>query len=408
MSAHAGSRGIRPRLMVLGAGAYQVPVMLAARAMDIEVIAVDRNASSVGVTEADRFEPVDTTDCERVLEVARRFDIDAIIAPCSDVAVPTQAYVAEHLKLVGPPPESALILTDKELFRSYQKRSGLPHPGFWAGDSTVLAKRKWAPGTYISKPPRSSGSKGIYVADHLSLDGALEKSVAYSADRRLVVEEHVAGDQGTIEGVWIDGKIKFHFITDRLTADAPHVATTGHRYPSRISTEAQREVLVAVSTILSGLAVKNTVFDCDFIASAKGVVVLELTPRLGGNSLSRLVLATTGRDLPMEAVQLMFDKSVDDFSRQAKEVQAPGLAGAIMVLHSPCAGLLAFNPHAEASLRRQPWVRHIEWDVEPGAEVRAFRNGRDRVGEALICAENRDELDVYCAQFDKELKITAT
>src|SRR5262249_17684232 len=92
-------------LLVLAASLYQIPVTERAKARGSRVITTDNVPSNPGHRLADRAYSVDTTDQAGVLEIARRENVAGIIAACTDVAVPTAAFVAARLGLRAPPPE---------------------------------------------------------------------------------------------------------------------------------------------------------------------------------------------------------------------------------------------------------------------------------------------------------------
>src|SRR3954466_6107 len=108
-------------LLVLGASLYQLPIITRAKEMGLRVVTADYLPKNPGHALADAFHIVDTTDAEGILRVAREEKIDGVIAACTDVAVPTAAYVAQHLGVRGPSWRASSILCDKIAFRTWQK-----------------------------------------------------------------------------------------------------------------------------------------------------------------------------------------------------------------------------------------------------------------------------------------------
>src|SRR5512136_2568795 len=97
------------KLLVLAASQYQIETITSARRLGYYVITLDNRPDNPGHRLADKCFNIDTTDVDAVLEIAQREAIDGIIAPCTDVAVPTAACVAERLHLNGPSLKSAQI-----------------------------------------------------------------------------------------------------------------------------------------------------------------------------------------------------------------------------------------------------------------------------------------------------------
>src|SRR5690606_9005985 len=124
-------------LLVLAASRYQVEAIKAAKRLGLRVVSCDNKPDNPGHLLADRCYQVDTTDMAGILEVAKAEKIDGIIAPCTDVALPTAAYVAEKYNLIAPSYQAAVILTDKWLFRNFMRDIGMPYPNYTSSEDTV-------------------------------------------------------------------------------------------------------------------------------------------------------------------------------------------------------------------------------------------------------------------------------
>src|SRR4051812_19077498 len=156
------------RLLVLGAGVYQVPVIRRARDLGHHVIVADYLPGNPGHRLASASEIVSTVDADAILDVARRHRIDGVLTSGSDVSAPAVAYVSERLGLPGNPHETAALLQRKDRIRDLQRAARLPHPEFvYAADADVLMARATAaalPFPALVKPADASGSKGQSVA----------------------------------------------------------------------------------------------------------------------------------------------------------------------------------------------------------------------------------------------------
>ncbi|MBX3191373.1 MAG: ATP-grasp domain-containing protein [Labilithrix sp.] len=386
-------------LLVLGASRYQLDVIRRAKELGHRVVTTDNVPTNPGHALADASYEVDTTDFDGVLGVARREGIAGVVAPCTDVAVATAAHVAGALGLPAIPLESAKTLTSKVLFRRFLASEGLPAPRFVqvaAGDDDAIE----LPGPFplIVKPEGSSGSKGVFIVrTEPELRERLPATLAFSPTRVAIVEELVYGRQGTCEGVVIDGSIAFSVVTDRETAKAPFVATAAHFVPAAIAPE---RTTALIAQILAKHGIARAVFDCDFVVAADGTPhVLELTPRLGGNALTRLVNEATGIDLAEIAVRLACGSDVSF----ARAVAARPVAQLILGVER--AGKLSFDASEVDRLKQEPWVRALSFDYAIGEPVEAFINGRTRVGEATLRAESRRELDARVAELRARMKL---
>ncbi|MEZ5336076.1 MAG: hypothetical protein R2741_13020 [Methanolobus sp.] len=72
---------------------------------------------------------VDVKDKEKVLEVARKEQVDGIISDQIDISVPTTAFVTEKMGLPSITYECALKFTNKFVMKNEcQKLATLKHP----------------------------------------------------------------------------------------------------------------------------------------------------------------------------------------------------------------------------------------------------------------------------------------
>ncbi len=391
-------------LLVLGASRYQLEVIKTAKDLGYRVVTTDNVPGNPGHALAHKSYSVDTTNLQEVLEVARREGVTGVLSPCTDVAVPTAAYVANALGLPGIPFESARSLTSKISFREFLIREGLPCPRFQVL-ADVAATETTDPVGFpaIVKPEGSSGSKGIFIVrSREELRERLPATLDFSPVKKALLEQLIEGRQGTCEGIVVDGKVAFSLLTDRETAPAPFVATAAHLVPSRLLPAERERIVNQIQVILTAHGVRSSPFDCDFVIDPNGIpYVLELTPRLGGNSLNRLVHESTGVHLAEVAVHLACGSAIVLPAELAVRPTAQLIFGV------PSAGKLSFDQDEAASLRGSDWVRDLSFDYPVGHPVAAFINGRHRVGEATLVGESRDDVDAKVSELRARLRIAA-
>lgn len=392
---------------MLAASTYQLDVIRTARRLGYTVLTTDNQPQNPGHALADRAFSVDTTDAQGVLELARRERVDGVLAACTDVAVPTAARVAAELGLVGPPVAAADVLCSKLGFRRFLAEQGLPVPRHHALPALPavppLPEAELFGGgqRWIIKPDRSSGSKGISIvgsADELA--ARLPEAVAFSANRAAILERFLDGRQGTCEGVVAGGQVRFHVVLDRDTAAPPHVATIGQRAPGELPAPLARRLVELLDAVFAALEVTDATFDCDFVCAGGEVYLIEVTPRLGGNSISALVRsAFPGFDLVEYAVRLACRDPLPELPRQ------PARPTAVRILHVAQSGVLRYDAAAAAALRDEPWLARLEIEAAPGDAVSAFVNGRHRLGEAIVVADDRAELERHLAELERRLEL---
>ena len=390
-------------LLVLGASIYQAATIRRARELGYRVLSTDNAPHNPGHALASQSFDVDISDCEGVLQLARRERIDGVVAPCTDVGVPTASFVAEALGLPAPPAQASRIVVNKAHFRRFQHDHGEPCPDFLVGDGQLdIADVRFAEGPWIVKPDASSGSKGVFIVrSRQELRDRLPQALEFSRGAQVLAERYIEGHQGTCEGVLAGGRIATAWLLDRQTAPPPYAATHGHFVPSSLDPATQAAVLARIESVWRKLGVRSGLFDCDFVISNGVVYVLELSPRLGGNSIARLLQFATGFD-PLEYIVRFACNDLPPLP----EPRAPRTC-AITLLGASQRGQLRYDAVQAERLRAEPWVAWLEIDLPAGARVEPFINGRNRAGEAMVTADNREQLRLRVTELKSRLALDA-
>jgi biotin carboxylase len=368
-------------LLVLGGSLYQVPFIEAARRLGVRVVTADNRPGNPGHRLADAYVDCSTVDVEGICRVAQEWRVDGILAAATDVALDAVAAAADRLGLVGPGSACVATLTRKAAFRAYQRQVGLPHPGVFDAPPVAFP--------VIVKPNRGSGSKGIQVVNELNDWAQAQASAALvSMDGTVVCEEFIAGHQGTVEGLIRQGKVLAMMVTDRLTAKAPHVGTLGHRTPSALPQAIQTALQRQVEKVLGDFNYADGPFDGDYVVAAGVVYLLEITPRVGGNSLAKLWKAAHGFDMPRAAV-------LEALGIREPIALSPARPAMVRILSVENAGRLEYDKSAVQSLVQDTRVFSLELDYQPGASVEAFADGRHRIGDLTVAANAPADAEAF-------------
>ncbi|NJP08458.1 MAG: ATP-grasp domain-containing protein [Leptolyngbyaceae cyanobacterium RU_5_1] len=387
-------------LLVLAASIYQIPTIATAKRLEYRVITTDDVPSNPGHALSDQSYGVSTIDQQAVLEIARQENIDGIIAPCTDVAVPTSAYVAEQLGLQGVPLECANTVFDKIAFREFLNRHAFPAPKSYPITLNYQPNADLFRHSWIMKPDRSSGSKGIFIVRSLSdFYQYLPETLRFSPTARGILEEFIDGFQGTCEGIVNQGELALTFILDRRTVNPPHVATCGHHLPSALPPQLQEKLLVILKKIWHLLGVTDGLFDCDFVATENEIYILEISPRLGGNSIATLLKKATGFNI----VEYSVKQACGEVTHLPTTVNIRPTS--VVLLGVEKEGRLSYNQTELEALRQEVWVDSLSIDFAWGELVYPFIHGRNRVGEALIFGNNRNDLDNKVRELKQRLQL---
>ena len=293
------------RLLMLGGSMQQIPIIKRAKEMGLYVITCDYCPDNPGHKFADEYYNVSTTDLDAVLELAKRLNIDGIVAYASDPAAPTAAYVSEKLGLPGNPYQSVKLLTEKDLFRKFLKEHGLNCPkaqGFTNYEDALAAIGDFRFPVMV-KPVDSSGSKGvvkIYGVDELK--DAVDEALSYSRGKRFIIEEFIVkkGYQVSGDGFSVDGKLVFTSYGNELYSGkgTREYVALGEFWPSLLTEEQKSKVDEELQRLITALGMKTCAYNIEVILDENDTVyVLELGPRNGGSYIPQLIKYATGVDL---------------------------------------------------------------------------------------------------------------
>lgn len=315
---------MQKRILFLGASQSQIAPIVYAKEQDHYVITCDYLPENPGHKLADEYHNISTTDKEAVLELAKRLNIDGIVAYASDPAAPTQAFVANHLGLYSNPYSSVLILSRKDLFRNF-----LREHNFYVPQSKVFydyaEAKEWLDSVslpVIVKPVDSSGSKGVtQVEAKDELKPAFDDALNYSKEKKVIVEEFFVrrGYQIGGDSFLVDGKLVFASYTNtHFDKKCNSLVPVGGSLPSVYQRPFLDKFHNELQRLLTLLNMKTGAINHEFqFDQNNNIIIIEAGARNGGNLIPELVYHATGVDMVKYTVDAALGMDVS--SLQMKE-----------------------------------------------------------------------------------------
>lgn len=315
---------MQKRILFLGASQSQIAPIVYAKEQDHYVITCDYLPENPGHKLADEYHNISTTDKEAVLELAKRLNIDGIVAYASDPAAPTQAFVANHLGLYSNPYSSVLILSRKDLFRNF-----LREHNFYVPQSKVFydyaEAKEWLDSVslpVIVKPVDSSGSKGVtQVEAKDELKPAFDDALNYSKEKKVIVEEFFVrrGYQIGGDSFLVDGKLVFASYTNtHFDKKCNSLVPVGGSLPSVYQRPFLDKFHKELQRLLTLLNMKTGAINHEFqFDQNNNIIIIEAGARNGGNLIPELVYHATGVDMVKYTVDAALGMDVS--SLQMKE-----------------------------------------------------------------------------------------
>lgn len=393
------------KLMVLGASTGQLPIIHKAIELGYYVITVDYLPDNVGHQFSHHYVNCSTVDQTGVLQAARELEIDGIVTFASDVATATVAFVAAQLGLPGCPAQVAEVMSNKANFRAFQREQRLNRPGFFTTHALAEIEAELLDLTppLMFKPVDTSGSRGITRVDDLNLVNcrkAFAYAQSFARSGQVCIEEFIAGVDVSGDGFLVDGQLRA-IVTQKYKRG---YVPTGHSLPTNILRDDQLRICAEVTRTCHALGYHNGPIDFDVKVSPEQVVVIEMSPRLGGNGIPKLILRATGVDLINATIQYALGNACP-VPANLEVIQRCGS----WVFGSEEAGHLDHVATADEVRARVPELFDYVFNYQIGENVPYFEHSGNSLGYALFdCPPGVG----YCNMIDRlraamHLRITA-
>lgn len=398
------------KIVILGAGVYQVPLIQTAKQMGLYVIVVSTPGNYPGFALADKVYETSTTDKEAVLAMAAEEKISAIVTTGTDVAVGTIGYVCEKLGLSGIPYAASKIVTDKALMKEAFCRQGVTTAEFEVVHSLKEAvaafDRIGAPA--ILKIVDKSGSRGITRVD--SREQLLE-AYAYAENftdaNHMVLERFIVGTEVGIDAFVQNGEMKCFVPHDKLVYHSDRTGIPlGHICPAEASGKLYETMRAETEKAVLATGLDNCAVNLDvLVTQSNEVYVIEIAGRCGATGIPEVLSGFLGINYYEMILRNALGENV-----AVKPVKTTPTASALM--HSGCSGRLrsiAYDFGGTHYIDTDSAVTpegYVQLDYVPGDQIHAFENGTHRIGQAICSADSRESVLKRIADFQKSVCVT--
>lgn len=392
------------KIMILGASILQLPAILKAKEMGLQVIAVDMDKNAVGFKYADLVFNISTVDTLKVLELAKENNIDGIMTVASDIPMRTVALVSKEMKLQGINEETALKATNKVIMRQTLKEANVPIPKFYRIKTyeKYLEKLKNFEDKIIVKPADNSGSRGVILIEKKMelqyLENAFNYSKKHSKNGEIIIEEYMEGEEVSVESLSINGMVHVITITDKLTTGAPNFVEMGHSQPSSLSEEIKNKIKEVAINGIKALGIENGPSHTEIIVTKEGPKIVEIGARLGGDNITtHLVPLSTGIDMVECCIKMALGEE-PNFERKYLK------AAAIRYFKSDI-GKIVDITGIECMKRKNPEIQEITLVKNIGDYVGKINSSSDRIGFVITQEQEVKKAIEICNECIDYIKI---
>jgi len=385
------------KIMILGAGVYQVPLIKTAKRLGIYSIVVSIPGNYPGFALADKVYDEDTTDYEKILEIAKKEQIDGIVTAGTDVAVITIGRVCDELKLAGLSFEAAKIAANKLLMKSRYEACGVRTAKFRKiplDASDVSARVSELSFPLIFKSVDSSGSRGIVRVDsEADFDSAIRNVRDNTRSDYYIVEEFIEGEEFGAQAFVYRGEVSFILPHGDYVFKGDTGVPIGHFAPYGLEPSVIEDAREQLTAAIHAMGLDNCAINADFILKDKKTYVLEIGGRSGATCLAELVSIYYGFDYYEKILRCALGEDV------IFDCDKSAVPNASMLLRSEdTSGIIKSQTDHNP---KDPYIYEVQFDYKPGDHVEKFRVGPHRIGHVIT---KGDTLEQAVAALNKALE----
>ena len=389
------------KILILGAGIYQVPLIKKAKEMGLYTIVASIKGNYPGFKLADKVYYANTIDINLIKEISRNEKITAICTTGTDVAVQTIGAVCDELALCGISEESAKIATNKLLMKEAFYNGNVRTAEFVKASTIEEAKE----GTIkiglpvMFKSVDSSGSRGIIkVENYEDIEKAFHYSKENTRKNYIIIEKFIQGNEIGIDAFIVNNEIKLLLPHDKLVynngdTDVP----LGHSFPYECSENLLNDIEEQVKNVVKAIGFNNCAVNMDVLINEDKAYIIEAGGRAGATCIPELISIYCGFNYYEKMIDCALGKSVDF---QVSK-------------YTPCAASLITSKSngtiKEINIEKYSSNRYIDisLDYAIGDKVNKFKVGPDRIGQVIVQGESLESVSKNLIKIseDKELVI---
>ena len=253
------------------------------------------------------------------------------VACFDDESLPLAATLAKELGVEFPSIESVRRCLDKHVAKQAWQDSGVPCPKALAVSSQLTELGEGGISfPCVLKPKSGSGSEGVFLCHtqgqaHRAVMHIIDPAKHPCADSTAVAEEFISGTEFSCDFAVSNGNVQILRTARKcMTPTAPLGTTLAYIIPAQLSSRMRDEVLPEVLLrATEALGLSRAICMADFIVSHEEVLLLEISPRIGGDCLPHILFEAWGVDALRASMEFSRNTPIKSWLRES----APTVVG---------------------------------------------------------------------------------
>ena len=223
------------RVLILGAGSFQVNSVKAIKSYGFEVFLADQSEKALAFSFSDGYKIIDIKNRNAILAYAAELNVDGII-PMNDFGTRSAFFAAQKLGLPSPTLLTGICGNDKGLMRDVWKHEKLPQPEYLIFESfqDLMSNIEKLTFPIVIKPTDcGGGGRGISVVRSLDEVGsAINHAAKFVKNSRFIAENFIDGIEISVDSIVYRGVSNPLLISDKIKANSIYRVATSIHYPS--------------------------------------------------------------------------------------------------------------------------------------------------------------------------------
>lgn len=394
------------KILLLGGSRYIIPVIEAIHKLGYYAITCDYLPNNIAHKVSDEYYNVSIVEKEKVLELAKKLNIDGIMSFACDPGVETAYYVAEKLGLPGHPYSSVEILQNKAKFRKFltDNNFNVPKAKGYKKIEEALEDIKYFNWPVIVKPVDSAGSKGVTKVEEIKdLRKAIEYAITFSKTESFIIEEFIEkkGYSSDSDCFSVNGKLVFASFSNQYfdkNAINPYTPSA-YSWPALLPNETQLELKNELQRLMTLLKLKTSIYNIETRLGMDGKpYIMEVSPRGGGNRLSEMIRYSSGTDLITNAVRACVGDEIVEVNGD------PTYKGywAEVILHANEEGTFK---EIWIDENISDYVYEVDLWINKGDLLHEFTGANEAIGTLVMNFDNKEKMEVYMNDIYDYIKV---
>lgn len=314
---------MKKKILILGVASVQDDAIQKLHNLGYETYACAMADDGPGSKEADHFEIINILDIEKIIQYINENKINCVYSVGSDLAIPVSSKISENIGLpYFVSYHTAETCNNKDKMRQALGKDfeGNLNYQILEKDNDLIVLKE----PFIIKPTDAQGQRGVNLIttnEDREREHSIKNARNYSRSGRIIAEQYIDGPEISVNGYLINGEVVMMIISDRETWPQYTGLIHKHVVPSKIVDQnMENKIYQIVKKACHKLEIKNGPVYLQ-MKIEKRPYIIEITPRLDGCHMWKLLKYYTGVDILKLTLQHLIEQNTSEIKNAKKELK---------------------------------------------------------------------------------------